>query len=205
LNGDTGPLSSNQHVGLRQLHQHLLKLQRLPIATLELEATERFVNLTELIRSAAEALKIEASQKGVELISEPNLNSALFPGDSKRIYQVVEALIAAAVRRTSAGRVLIHDYRFEVQAGQTSDMSLPRNLQLEDGPWAAITVSDTSGGLSPDTLRALSNRQADPTAGRLGPGLSMGEIRIIVESLRGVLWFEQTPASTTVAFALPAT
>lgn len=205
LNGDTGPLSSNQQVGLRQLHGRLLDLQQIPIAALEPESAERFVNLTEMIGSAGEALKLEASHKGVELVAKPNLSAVLFPGDSKRIYQVVEALVAAAIRRTSGGRVLIQDYRFEIHGGESVGMELPRNLILDDGPWAAITVSDTSGGLSPDTIQALSNRKADPTAGRLGPGLSMGEIRMIVESLRGALWFDQSPASTTVAFAVPAT
>jgi DNA-binding response OmpR family regulator len=205
LNGDTGPLSSNQQVGLRQLHGRLLELQQVPVAALEPESSERFVNVTEVINSARDALRLEGSHKGVELVAKPNLNAVLFPGDTKRIYQVVEALIAAAIRRTSGGRVIIQDHRFEVQAGESVGMELPRNLILDDGPWAAITVSDTSSGLSPDTIQALSGRHADPTAGRLGPGLSMGEIRMIVESLRGALWFDQTPASTTVAFALPAT
>jgi TnpA family transposase len=37
----------------------------------------------------------------------------------------------------------------------------------------------------------------------MGPGLSMGEIRMIVESMKGVMWYEHTPASTSITFALP--
>jgi hypothetical protein len=32
----------------------------------------------------------------------------------------------------------------------------------------------------------------------------MGEIRMIVESMGGHLWHEQTPASTAIVFAIPS-
>ena len=100
--------------------------------------------------------------------------------------------------------MLLQVHRFEIIDGISREMPIPADLQLSDGPWAAVTIADTSSGLSPDTIRALSTPTIDPNAGRLGPGLSMGEIRMIVESLHGALWYEQTPASTTVAFAIPA-
>jgi signal transduction histidine kinase len=37
----------------------------------------------------------------------------------------------------------------------------------------------------------------------MGYGLTLGEIRMIVESMGGVLWYDQTPAATKITFALP--
>ena len=72
-----------------------------------------------------------------------------------------------------------------------------------DGNWAAVRVSDSSPGLSPDTIRAITAPETNPQEGKMGPGLSMGEIRLIVESMGGVMWYEHTPASTSITFALP--
>jgi signal transduction histidine kinase len=138
------------------------------------------------------------------MIPELGEPAPLFHGDSDRVSKVIETILAAAIRRTSRGRILIQLHRFKVQNGKSGEMPLPWGLDLPDGHWAAVTVSDTSSGLSPDTVRAISAEQTDPNAGQVGPGLSMGETRMIVESMDGVLWFEQTPASTTVAFAIPA-
>jgi signal transduction histidine kinase len=89
--------------------------------------------------------------------------------------------------------------------GLSDGLPLPVNLKPEDGTWAAIRVSDSSAGLSSDTVRALTDITTDPSVGQMGPGLSMGEIRMIVESMGGILWYEQTPASSTITFALPIT
>jgi len=40
-------------------------------------------------------------------------------------------------------------------------------------------------------------------AGPLGRGLSMGEIRMIVESLGGRLWFEQSSGGVRITFCVP--
>jgi sensor histidine kinase regulating citrate/malate metabolism len=66
-----------------------------------------------------------------------------------------------------------------------------------------VRVSDSSPGLSPDTVQAITDTQVDPGTGNMGPGLSMGEVRMIVESMGGVMWYEHTPASTSITVALP--
>jgi hypothetical protein len=59
--------------------------------------------------------------------------------------------------------------------------------------------------LTEEAIRALTSDDIDPNAGKIGPGLSMGEIRLIINSIGASLWHDQTPAGTTLIFALPVT
>ena len=84
-------------------------------------------------------------------------------------------------------------------------MSPPDDYELQDGFWVGVTVADSSAGLTEEAIRALTSDDIDPNAGKIGPGLSMGEIRLISESIGASLWHDQTPAGTTLIFALPVT
>jgi signal transduction histidine kinase len=128
----------------------------------------------------------------------------LFPGDENRTSQVLEGLTTAAIRRTSKGRVMLKTYRIAISRGLSeSRVPLPAYVHLSDGIWEAVSIIDTSSGLSPDTQRALTSALTDPEAGKTGPGLSMGEIRMIAESLGASLWHEQTHAGSAITFAIP--
>jgi hypothetical protein len=117
---------------------------------------------------------------------------------------VIEGLTEAAIRRTERGGIVLKTWRFAVRGGRTdSPTPIPDGYQLDDGLWAGVRVSDTSSGLSPDTETALTSSATDPEAGKTGPGLSMGELRMIAESLDGGLIPERTPTSTTISFLLP--
>jgi GAF domain-containing protein len=203
-NGSHGPLSNELEGALRDMQDRLVGLQTMPVTTIGANEIAQLVDLPALIDEVLKAYEADAARKKVEIILELGERAPLFHGDSERISKVIETILAAAIRRTSQGRVLVQLHRFSVRGGKSGEMPLPWGLELLDGPWAAVTIADTSSGLSPDTVRAISADQTDPSAGQVGPGLSMGETRMIVESMGGVLWFEQTPASTTVAFAIPA-
>jgi hypothetical protein len=69
--------------------------------------------------------------------------------------------------------------------------------------WLAVTIADSSSGLSPDAALALTSDEVLPSMGREGPGLSLGEIRMIAQSMGAVLWYDQTPAGTTIIFSFP--
>ncbi len=127
----------------------------------------------------------------------------LFSGDSDRVYQVIDALVAASIRRTMTGRVMLQIQSFEAGNSEGDGVLLPAGLELDAGQWAAVTIADSSTGLSPETVKALTAQAADPSAGNLGYGLSLGELRLIAESMGGVLWYDQTPASAKITFALP--
>ncbi len=183
--------------------EELEELRHVRLAVLPEEAAEGLVDLPEIIREVAESLRLPAAQRGLELVAEPAPTLPMYPGDPSRVRRVVQALAEAALRRTRRGRVVLEAHRFEVRDNRSDGLPLPAGADFRDGLWAAVRVSDTSPGLSPDTLRALQAPRPEPGQGEIGGGLSMGEVRMMVESLGGVLWHDQTPASTTITFALP--
>jgi CheY-like chemotaxis protein len=188
---------------LLKLQDQLEAIRALPISTMEPEAAEQLVDLQRLIQRAAADHQLQAARRGLSLTMESEAPVPLFPGDSTRVYQVIDALVAAAIRRTMTGRVMLQIQSFEAGNGESDEILLPAELELDAGQWAAVIVSDSSTGLSPETVKALTAKAADPAAGNLGYGLSLGELRMIAESMDGVLWYDQTPASAKITFALP--
>jgi GAF domain-containing protein/AmiR/NasT family two-component response regulator len=204
LGGGEGPLGSIQTQRLQDVRQRLSEMRAMPLATLNQQEATGLVNLPELVRQAGARLAPEAERRALELILEPMPLIPLFPGDPGQTRRVLEALMAAAISRTRQGRVVVRGHYFEIRLGESDDqMALPPERMLPDGQWAAVSVADTSSGLSPDTVRALTAPRIDPGAGQETPGLSMGEARMIAESLRAHLWHEQTAAGTEITFAIP--
>jgi FixJ family two-component response regulator len=189
---------------LSRVRRLIEQLRALPITTLDSEAAQSLVNLPQLTRRAAGELKLDATRRGLNLIVEAEARAPLFPGDSRRVYQVIQALAASAIRRTTAGRVMLQVQHFKVADGKTEGMLLPAEVRLAEGTWSGVAVVDSSPGLEAEVVRAITSEQVDPAAGNLGYGLSMGEIRMIVESMGGRLWHQATPANTKITFALPA-
>ncbi len=191
------------HQALDQLMEQLRGLDTMPIITLDAEQSGEMVDISVLVNKTVESMKNAAEAKGLELVSERVKNIPLFRGDPEKVQQVLEATVAAAVRRTVRGRVVLETHYFEILRSQSDEFPLTVNVEMHDGAWAAVRVSDSSPGLSPDTVQAITSQVIDPVSGQMGPGLSMGEIRMIVESMNGVMWYEHTPASTSITFALP--
>lgn len=189
---------------LSHLRDRIDAIQQMPMAVLDPKASSTFIDLEIIAARVVEELALAARQRNLELVFEQTGSFPRLRGDRNRAHRVIEALAAASIRRTRHGRISVSIHLFEVEAGRSETFPVPANSEMEDGLWIAARVSDSSGGLSPDTVRALSEPQPDPHAGRLGPGLSMGEVRMIAESMGGRLWHEHTPASTSITFALPA-
>jgi hypothetical protein len=197
-------LTQDQRRLLVSLSQLITKLEQMPLTVIDEERAQGLVNLSQLSRKVAEELQLAATQRGLQLAVEPGQGLPLVNIDRDQTQRVIQALTAASIRRTRRGRVVLEIHSFRVHSGKSDSFPLPVRSRLKDGLWLAVRVADTSGGLSPDTVRAFQEPVPDPGAGRLGPGLSMGEIRMIVESMGGHLWHEQTPASTAIVFAIPA-
>ena len=198
-----GQVSESQHQELRSLHDHLKGLRSLPMATLNPEEAKEMIDLPGMLNQVVDEFRLSATQQGLDLITEHIPTIPLFRGDRGRTRRVIETLVSASIRRTNKGRIVLEAHVFEVLDGQSESLPIPEKLYPLDGLWAAVRISDTSPGLSPDTIRSLTVHDSDPSSGQMGPGLSMGEIRMIVESMGGTLWYEQTPASSTITFALP--
>ena len=203
LTESLGQGRDSQHQELRSLHNHLKELRSLPMATLHPEEAKEMIDLPGLLDQVVNELRLSATRRGLDLITEHIPTIPLFRGDRGRTRRVIETLVSASIRRTNQGRIVLEAHLFEVLDGQSENLPIPEKLYPLDGLWAAVRISDTSPGLSPDTIRSLTVHDSDPSSGQMGPGLSMGEIRMIVESMGGTMWYEQTPASTTITFALP--
>jgi len=188
---------------LGALMVQLRSLTALPVVTLDAEQSSEMVNMATLVDMTVESMRKAAKAKGLDLISEREKNIPIFRGDPDKVKQVLEAVVAAAIRRTVRGRVILETHYFEILRSQSEEFPLTVNVEMHDGAWAAVRVSDSSPGLSPDTVQAITSKVIEPDSGQMGPGLSMGEIRMIVESMNGVMWYEHTPASTSITFALP--
>jgi signal transduction histidine kinase len=203
LNGHAvgGPAAKRE---MQAVLSELRQLRAEPAPRFPEEDTHNLVDIPKLIRQVAAELRPIAARRGLELISDVGLGLPLVPGDRGRILQIVGGLTAAAIRRTHQGRIVIDAHTFTVRNGRSDVISPPGYIELTDGPWLSVTVADTSSGLSPDTIRALTADRVEAAAGELGPGLTMGEVRLVTESLGGALWHDQTPAGTLITVSLPA-
>ena len=204
IEGKVGPLPANQLDQLRAIHENLQLMRSMPVVMIDRSEAERLLDLPALVRQVAQEHHPLGARRGISVEVQPSSPVALFPGDRRRVQQVVAALVTTALQRTQQGRVQLKAQRFDVRRGRSNGFSIPDGLELEDGPWASVTVSDSSPGLSPDTRRSIEAPTANPADGKTGPGLSFGEIRMIAESLGGVLWHDQTPTGPSVTFAFPA-
>jgi signal transduction histidine kinase/DNA-binding NarL/FixJ family response regulator len=188
---------------IRGVLDQLNHLRDTPVVKLDEDQAGQMVDLPRAIVETVTNMKPVAQGKGLDLIAERGDQIPIFRGEPDRVHQILESLVAAAIRRTARGRVVLETHRFEVLRSQSEEFPLTVNVDMHDGAWAAVRVSDSSPGLSPDTVQAITDTQVDPDTGNMGPGLSMGEVRMIVESMGGVMWYEHTPASTSITVALP--
>jgi DNA-binding NarL/FixJ family response regulator len=203
------PLADGSSAGdvqreIRLAVDELHALRERPLALLTPAQAMTLVDIAALVRQVVNELKPVATRRQLELVADLRPGIPLIAADRGRLLQVIGGLTASAVRRTQRGRIVLDAHTFAVRGGRPDSTSPPEYVFLHDGTWLAITVGDTSSGLSPDTIRALTAPVVESNAGELGPGLAMGEVRLVVESLDGVLWHEQTPAGTIVTVALPA-
>ncbi|MFA9491240.1 MAG: GAF domain-containing sensor histidine kinase [Anaerolineales bacterium] len=181
----------------------LKEIRSMPVAMLDSGQAADMIDLPGLIKDVVNEMQQVAGIRKLDIIAEQIDTIPLFRGENGTVRQVLEALVSAAIRRTKKGRIVLEAHTFEILKSQSEEFPLTVNVEMHDGAWAAVRVSDSSSGLSPDTVQAITESKINPGAGQMGPGLSMGEIRMIVESMNGVMWYEHTPASTSITFALP--
>lgn len=203
LNASSEPLPKSLRGQLQALLQHVQSLRTQPIAALHHSRMNNLIDLEAILQALADTHRLSAVRHGLDFRLEHDRPLPLFEGDASRTRYVLDALIAAAIRRTHEGYVNIHSDRVVIRQGHPSNRVIPEALKLDDGWWALVRIQETSPGLAPDTIQALSNLEPDPSMGDIGPGLSMGEIRMMIESQGGDIWHLTEPGLTTIAFALP--
>jgi GAF domain-containing protein len=204
MDGKLGELRDEQLDRLRAVQSDLERMRSMPVVMIDQSEAERLLDLPAIVRAVAQEHHQLGTRQGISVEVVASSPVPLFPGDRRRVRQVVAALVLSALHRTQQGRVLLKADRFDVVRGHANGFNIPESLELEDGPWASVTVSDSSLGLSPETRRSIDAPTANPADGKSGPGLSIGEIRMIAESLGGVLWHDQTGDGPSITFAFPA-
>ena len=189
-----GPAGDTTRMGTEQIQRYTARMRRLiddltdvtRIDAGKLSVRPSPGNLAPLISEAVIALRGAATAK--ELILDlPHCDEpipAMFDGD--RILQVLNNLIANAIKFTPAGG------RIRVECEHSNDM-------------AKISVTDNGPGIPSELLETVFERFAqgsDP--GRRGLGLGLYISRNLIEAQRGKIWVESAPGKgTTVSFTLP--
>jgi signal transduction histidine kinase len=204
LTGAYGPLVQAQKKALEQIRNQVSDLRTVPVALLNPEEASQLVDIRLILREVAESLQLEAARQGLALnLEKSETPLPLFRGDGASLYRVLDALTSSAIRRTIGGHVTLSATHLHVDNGRVTGMAGPPSVALPNGLWAAITVTDTSPGLPVEASQALRQSSVDPSAGVTGPGLSMGEVRMIVESMGGSIWQDSREMGVAITIAIP--
>ena len=185
-----GPLSNGQRDNLHRIAgagEQLLGLVNEVIDYAALDAghvkvTQAEFDVRALLQSVAEKAATAASEKGLSI--SVTIDGALPPraiGDAPHIRQVLEQLVANALRFTDRGRI-------ELQASHE-----PGNGE----GLLRFAVRDTGIGIPPDEARKLFQRfrQIDDSSTRrhLGMGLGLAIAKRLVDLMGGRIGFDSVP------------
>jgi signal transduction histidine kinase len=152
-----------------QLIEDLLDVSR--IATGKLTLQYESVDLADVANAAADAIRVAADQKQIEIVRDATGAPLIVRGDRNRLQQVVVNLLQNAVKFTPEG-------------GHVR-MSLAR----DDGA-VRLSVTDDGIGIRPEFLRHLFEpfrQDESSTNGRIGLGLGLSIVRHIVERHGGAV------------------
>lgn len=136
----------------------------------QLPLNRQETDLTQLAQMTTEAFRPEAEAKGVTLQLHLATNVPKISVDAARLTQVLQNLLANALRHTPAGQTIT--VRIEPDTDQVD-----------------VTVADTGEGIAPEHLPHIFDRfyRADPARSRDrgGAGLGLAIARAIVEAHEG--------------------
>jgi NtrC-family two-component system sensor histidine kinase KinB len=194
LDGVAGPLTEKQddllHAAREECERlqatvdELLDLARIQAGRMEIETKP--VDVAELIESAVAPLEATATEKQIDLLSEPHLFREQVLADPERIQIVFYNLISNALRHTPA-------------RGIVRARAVPENGKIR------FEISDTGDGIPKEYHTAIFERFfriPGAAAGAAGLGLSL--CKEIVEAHGGQIGVESEPGhGSTFWFTLP--
>ncbi len=163
---------------LLSLINDILDYSKIEAGKLDIDAID--FNLGDCLGITLKALSLRAHQKGLELAFEvePDVPDAL-TGDPSRLRQVINNLVANAIKFTERGEVVLI---VKMEARSDSEVRLH------------FTIADTGIGIAPDKLGIIFEpfRQADGSMTRKygGTGLGLTISSRLVELMGGRIWVE---------------
>jgi len=175
----------------------ILDFSKIEAGRLELETQEFPLRLS--FEDSVKLFKLRASEKGVALkldIAKDLPEYAL--GDMERLRQVVNNLMANALKFTEAGEVRLEVRRAvldELPEGRRPDPCEPLGfLDQADHDYIEVTVRDTGIGIAPEHQTELFQAfsQADPSMTRKygGTGLGLAICKRLVLAMGGRIWLD---------------
>ncbi|HZG84169.1 hybrid sensor histidine kinase/response regulator [Paenibacillus sp.] len=178
---------------LRKVINDVLDLAKIEAGRIELE--EVAFPLKELVDKTAASHLLQANEKGLELKTQiyPDVPAHVV-GDPSKIQQILNNLLANAIKFTESGTV-----QLTVEKGYDARKRETRLL---------FRVMDTGIGIAEEDMGRLFQAfsQVDGTYTRKygGSGLGLVISKELAERMGGALWVESEPgAGSTFAFAVP--
>jgi PAS domain S-box-containing protein len=208
-------LESGRH--LLELINDILDLAKVESGKLALEPAE--LRLKDLLEGCLQMLGLKAGEKNIRMVSRIENAGRTLKADDLRLRQVLNNLLANAVKFTPRGGTITLASRDlsgkEVNALLTAN---PVGAGSAAQPWIVppqgsfveISVRDTGIGLLPQDLHRIFERfeQVDSSSARRfqGTGLGLALCRQLIELHGGVIWAESPGPhqGSTFRFILPA-
>lgn len=179
-------LDSKAQELLADAQSEIMRLSRmveamLKLASLSESAEKRKTDLTAVLRSTADTLRLTLENRRNELETEIEDDLTVF-GDADLLSQVTRNLIQNASVHTENDVIHL--------------------CAARDGSKITITVSDNGEGIAPELLSRVFERGVSGTDGGTGVGLFL--CKTVVESHGGEIWIDSEPGKGTAAhFTLP--
>ncbi len=165
---------------LLELINDLLDLSKIETGSMTLSLAP--VGVQPLVREAVKAMSGAAGAGGLRLVEELGRRDATVLADAARLRQIVEHLLANAVKFTPAGGTVT------VRVGASP------NRSSSGAPLVRISVIDTGVGIRPDDLERIflefEQVDADADRARQGTGLGLPLARRLAKLHGGSLWAE---------------
>ena len=213
LEGTYGPLTGQQQDRLQKVVRNAKSLLQLINDILDISKIEagRLVlnlspaNLRDVITASLQTVEPLAREKHLHLDIDVDRSLPRVVLDEVRIKQVLDNLLANAVKFTERGNVAIRATCW--QEGDTrSPIVWPGSPP--GGAWVLVGVSDTGIGIAREDLTKIFEafRQADNSTTRRygGTGLGLAIARELVEMHGGAIWAESVVGNgSTFYFTLP--
>ncbi|MDR1530610.1 MAG: HAMP domain-containing histidine kinase [Clostridiales bacterium] len=182
---DIDALDSDAEGLLENAQEEIMRLARMVGGMLTLasmsESTDRqTLDLSSLLTSGAEMLRLHLRKRGNTLITEIEPDLRVF-GNADLLAQVTSNLLTNAGTHTENGTITLKTAR--------------------KGSEITVTVSDTGSGIARELLPHVFERGV--STGGTGFGLYL--CKTVVESHGGVIWIDSEPGKgTAAAYSLPA-